>query len=84
MKKGLLEIDIFVPSINLGFEYQGEQHYDDMPQAFGHLESYHFRDKFKQSLCDQQNISLINIPYWWDLSSSSIIHSINQTIHFTR
>jgi hypothetical protein len=76
--KGKMELDIYLPSLNLAFEYQGEQHY-----------FYHFlygsnfkvqkRDENKVEICKKLGITLIHIPYWWDrniLSSKSTIHKI--------
>ena len=61
------EIDIFIPSKNIGFEYHGEHHYMDLP-SFGSLELYKTRDEEKVRLCEENRITLIIIPYWWDNS----------------
>ena len=33
-KNSHLELDFFIPSLNFAIEYQGEQHYDDLPDIF--------------------------------------------------
>ena len=66
-----LELDVFIPSLNLAFEYQGQQHFDEIP-SFGCLEVYKKRDHRKYLLCEQHSINLVAIPYWWDRSISSL------------
>ena len=73
-----LQLDIFIPSLNLALEYQGEQHYDDIPSCFAHNDFYQTRDLFKSSLCSAHSIDLISIPYWCDLSTSSVQLFIDQ------
>ena len=72
-----LEYDIFVPALNIAVEYQGEQHYDDMPGGpFAGIELNQDRDTAKRSLSQFYNIHLLIIPYWWDLSNTSLIPTI--------
>jgi hypothetical protein len=71
-----VEIDLFIPTINLGIEYQGEQHYNEMNQWFGPSHLFHSRDKYKDFICNIHSISLVTVPYWWDRS----IHSLSSTI----
>ena len=71
-----LEFDVFIPSLNLAFEYQGMQHYFDIPAGFSTHESYLSRDKTKESLSNQMMIKLIYVPFWWDLSISSLFSTI--------
>ena len=68
-----LELDFFLPSLNMGIEYQGEQHYDDMcSNGFTQIEFYKSRDLQKESLCHSLHISFYKIPYWWDRSIDSL------------
>eukprot|EP01127_Copromyxa_protea_P002545 TRINITY_DN1244_c0_g2_i10.p1 TRINITY_DN1244_c0_g2~~TRINITY_DN1244_c0_g2_i10.p1 ORF type:complete len:410 (+),score=78.71 TRINITY_DN1244_c0_g2_i10:545-1774(+) len=72
---GKMELDLWIPSRNIAFEYQGEQHYHDFVQIFGRgadLYSYYLRDQEKKNQCAAEGISLIYVPYWWDMSSSSL------------
>lgn len=74
-----VKFDIFVPKYSLAFEYQGEQHYMDIPKAgFSALSQRQERDKEKEELCREHGITLITIPYWWDESLESIENSIRE------
>ena len=66
------ELDLFIPELNEGFEYNGEQHYDDIPSSFAPSHCYQTRDFARENLCIKINISLISIPYWWNLSINSL------------
>ena len=61
-----VQFDVFIPSKNIAFEYQGQQHYEDSPASFSSLELYKSRDLEKQQICKEKGISLIIVPYWWD------------------
>ena len=56
-QKGIT-IDLFLPSLQLGFEYQGELHYD----IFLATE----KDVEKKLVCIEHGINLVDIPYWWN------------------
>jgi hypothetical protein len=47
-----LEIDIYIPALKLGFEFNGKQH---------HYEEQKLRDKIKKDFCKKNNITLITI-----------------------
>ena len=66
-----VEFDVYIPSLKVGIEYHGEQHYKDIP-AFGPLEQYKERDKEKEKLCKENNIHLVVIPYWTSTNLKSI------------
>lgn len=61
-----MEIDIFLPDFNLGFEYQGEQHYLDFFLFSADSELIQRRDFLKSEACKRENITLIPIPFWWN------------------
>ena len=66
-----IELDVYIPNLNMGFEYQGQHHYDDLPNAFPPIEVIKKRDAEKSALCNE-SINLVVIPYWWDNSYESI------------
>jgi len=73
-----MELDLYLPSLNLAFEYQGIQHYEDF-FLFGTLSKlYEERDQEKRKMCSKFNITLIEIPYWWDEKKESLMATINQ------
>jgi len=64
--KRKLELDGYCEELNLAFEYQGIQHFKKM---FWHkyehtLEKQKERDKLKRKLCAENNVRLIEVPYW--------------------
>ena len=69
-----LEIDIWIPELRLGIEYQGEQHY----QAFEHwggekgLRKRQENDRKKKLLCKQTGYTLVEFHYSEELSEEAI------------
>lgn len=62
---GLQSLDIFIPSKNIGIEYQGIQHYEPV-EYFGGETGYNSvveRDKRKKKLCKLNNVKLIEWKY---------------------
>lgn len=61
----LLELDIFLPEINLGIEFQGQQHYQSI-EAWGGEEAYQAlrkRDERKKALCKANNVHLVEVRF---------------------
>ena len=73
-----MEFDVFIPSLSLAFEYQGEHHFNEIPAVFSYLDDHSSRDQAKCELAKTCKIHLIVIPYWWDQSFSSLISSITK------
>jgi len=62
---GGLELDIYIPSIQLAIEYQGQQHFHAIPawggeDALRHLQE---RDNRKAELCKASRVKLLTIDY---------------------
>jgi hypothetical protein len=66
-----VELDIYIPSLALAFEYHGEMHFNKRFYQ-GSLQQRQVRDSKKQLLCKQRGITLIQIPYWWNTSTQSL------------
>ena len=61
-----LEIDCFNPTLRLGVEYNGKQHYSYT--SFFHRNkdasfNQQYRDELKRRMCRENNITLIEVPY---------------------
>eukprot|EP01121_Diplochlamys_sp_Union-15-3_P011347 TRINITY_DN3277_c0_g1_i2.p1 TRINITY_DN3277_c0_g1~~TRINITY_DN3277_c0_g1_i2.p1 ORF type:complete len:158 (-),score=17.55 TRINITY_DN3277_c0_g1_i2:6-479(-) len=59
-----IELDIYIPTMKLAFEYQGAQHYHDN-FMFGPSVMYKEIDKEKRDYCNKMGIALLHVPYWW-------------------
>ncbi len=60
-----LHLDFYLPQYHLGIEYDGIQHFKPI-NYFGGIENYLGiikRDKKKDTYCENNNITLIRIPY---------------------
>ena len=75
--KRFMQLDIFIPSFNLAFEYQGEQHYSTH-YLYGSPSIQQQRDQEKEMKCKEAGITLIHIPYWWNKEKSSLVATIRQ------
>ena len=76
----IYELDIFIPALQIAMEYQGEHHYDDIPGGFAGIELFQERDVEKEKLASSLHIKIIYIPYWWDLSLSSLQTSLQSQL----
>jgi hypothetical protein len=74
-----LELDVFIPKLNLAFEYQGIQHFEPIEHWGGKksLEQGKLRDRTKKTLCEQNNIKLIYIYYYEEISKKLLEDKIN-------
>jgi hypothetical protein len=73
----LMELDLYLPHECLAFEYQGEHHYVDV-YGLGKGWQRKQLDEEKKSICLKLGITLIDIPYWWDLQLSSLVATIHK------
>lgn len=74
---GRQHLDIFIPSLRVAIEYQGEQH-DKPVEYFGGVEAFKktlSRDKKKMRLCKQNGIALIYVR------SGYVLEAVIQEIH---
>jgi Double zinc ribbon len=75
-----LELDIFVPSLNLAFEYQGQQHFHPIRLWGGSqgLQDLQERDSRKAKLCASCGIDLIAIDYTEPLTEDYIYRILEE------
>jgi hypothetical protein len=71
------ELDIYLPNEKLAFEYQGEHHFNDI-YALGNKWIQQQKDEEKRKLCIENEITLIEIPYWWNNEKSNLIATIHK------
>jgi len=76
-----LELDFNLPEFRLGIEYDGEQHYDRKvcEEVFkSNFDAQVSRDRKKDKLCRQKNITLIRIKYDEPLTKTHIKKKLKQ------
>lgn len=69
-----LELDIFVPNLRLGIEYQGQQHFHPV-EAWGGmaaLSTLQRRDQEKRTKCERAGVMLVEIDYTEPLTEDHI------------
>ena len=66
-----LRFDFYIPHLNLCIEYQGHQHYEPvdfsgkgMQWANEKFKEGQEKDNIKRNYCNNNNIKLLEIPYW--------------------
>ena len=72
--KKYMEIDIFLPEMNIGFEYQGEQHYRPIP-LFGGIKGFNDtlkRDNEKKIAFKKAGIIVYFVPYYLEKNLNNI------------
>jgi|GEM_PF-5311471 len=71
---GMQSIDIYIPSIKAGFEYQGIQHYKAIPLFGGEegLEKRKKLDAYKRKKCESNGIKLIEWNYSLPITEKNI------------
>lgn len=66
-KRAYLRPDFWLPAYNLFIEYNGEQHYEDIPHFFNAdytFEDQLIRDATLRDWCRRHGRRLLEIPYW--------------------
>jgi hypothetical protein len=71
------QFDIYIKALRLALEYQGEQHYMDIPGRDS-LSDRQKKDNDKLASCVKHGITLVRIHYWWDMKSDSLSSTLHQ------
>lgn len=72
---GRQSLDIYIPSLRIGIEYQGQQHYEAV-EIFSGEEGFEQRkllDARKKHLCEKNNIKLIEWPFTMKVTIENFI-----------
>lgn len=72
-----MQLDAFLPGLSLAFEYHGAQHFQDVNGLFQPSRVYRQRDEEKRKLCVEWDITLVEVPYWWNGTEENLKHIIN-------
>jgi len=70
-----LEIDVYLPTLKLGFEFNGKQHYNFIPifhKKFADFQNTILRDKVKNKRAVEKGVMLITIKYDCELTEDNI------------
>jgi hypothetical protein len=70
-----LRLDLYLPSLAIGFEYQGQQHTQDVHIAT-QAALQGSRDVEKAAMCARAGITLISVPVEWDRSRDALLRII--------
>lgn len=78
-----LELDIYIPELKLGIEYQGQQHFHPVKAWGGKkaLEELRERDKKKKDLCKELNVKLIEVDYTEPLNKDYVHNKIQENLN---
>lgn len=71
---GHQSLDIYIPSLKLGIEYQGLQHYEPV-EIFGGVEQFKERQKLdakKKKLCQENEVNLIEWRYSKEITEDNV------------
>ena len=72
-------IDIYIPSLSIGIEYQGVQHYKPIEHFGGEKHFLHQQenDLKKKQLCEENGVTLIEWPYHREVSETEVRKALN-------
>lgn len=77
---GTQSLDIFIPTLNVGIEYQGMQHYEPI-EFFGGERAFkrnQERDARKRKLCEENGIKLIEWPCKEAITKTNLEHHLHE------
>lgn len=79
---GNLQLDIYIPELNLGIEYNGKQHYSLTRKFHDDKKDFLYRkecDALKKKLCKKNGVKLIIFTYREKLSYVSVVKKLKRT-----
>lgn len=82
-ERGGLFIDIYLPGLRLGFEYDGVQHFKFNPHFHGTHDNFvkaQKRDYEKDDRCQELGVTLIRVAYNEDISVELVQEKIEEAL----
>lgn len=79
---GMQSLDIYIPSLSIGIEYQGKQHYKPIEHFGGERHFLHQQenDRKKKALCIKNGVKLIEWPYTEPISETNLRKYLEEAI----
>jgi len=74
--KKAMTFDIFIPSLKLALEHQGEHHYRNT--KFAESTPQQAKDAEKKQICEKYGVTFLEIPYWWNGTKASLAATIHK------
>lgn len=81
--RGALFIDIYVPRLSIGFEYDGEQHFEYIEYFHGDRKGFlraRRRDAEKDEMCEKKGITLIRLAYNEPMTKEHVLKKIEEAL----
>lgn len=82
--RGGLFIDIYLPRLQLGFEYDGQQHFEYNEHFHGSRENFiqaRRRDNKKDEECEKREIVLIRVAYHEIMNKNLVLDKIEEALN---
>jgi hypothetical protein len=81
-----LELDIWIPALKIGIEYQGEQHYEALEHWGGEdgLKKRQENDRRKRALCKKLGYTLLEFAYSEELSEDAVAKRLRRHVETPR
>ena len=79
--RGGLFIDIYLPGLMVGFEFDGQQHFEYCEHFHGSRESFikaQKRDHEKDDICRSQGITLIRVAYNEEMTKDLVLSKLEE------
>ncbi len=73
-----VQLDVLIREQSVALEYQGEQNFSDI-YALGSQFVHNHKNLRKKSACESKGITLIVVPYWWDMKKESLMAGIHKS-----
>lgn len=79
--RGGLFIDIYLPGLKVGFEFDGQQHFEYCEHFHGSRENFikaKRRDANKDQRCEEEGITLIRVAYNEEMTKDLVLSKLEE------